>query len=357
METPSQTCPNLTSSTDDSHGSGPNTMNELNNEQHVSPKHAEEVHTDLSQELKNKKTCYILADWVRSKLEQIKTTSSLSIDTSVVPNSVKIDGHILSLTVQMSSNKTANMELHFFEDGIIKFNCINPSNPSQFSFELIERPANLTPYALEGKAIIESDHAKIILSEVQTRVEVKFNPFTVTLFSTRDDANEVLFQMNGKDSLHFDDNLTADFSFSTEYLYGLPEKAINLLLEDTKTELPYRFYNQGVPIYPINSKDSLYGSVPVLVSRKKDSSTMVSIYWQNTSDTYVDVHRDGPSTNTYWLSERGNLWVLCFCESRQCYSLQEYCQCIWTLCYATILLSWIPPMQMVLWRSERCSWS
>jgi len=199
------------------------------------------------------------------------------------------------------------MELHFFEDGIVKFNCVNPANPSQFSFELVDKPANLTPYFLAGKVTISADQAEVTMSEVQAKLIVKFAPFSVTLFSTRNNTQEVLFEMNTKSSLRFDENLSADFTFATEYLYGLPERATNLLLEETKADMPYRFYNQDVPVYPIGSKNALYGTVPIIVGRAKNSSTLVTMYWQNTSDTYIDIHRNGPSTSAYWLSERGNL--------------------------------------------------
>jgi alpha 1,3-glucosidase len=267
--------------------------------------HYEQLHNDLSMQLKAKEYVYIPRDWALTKLDQIKATSTLAVKTCVVPESVKAVENVLSMEIKTSDDQVATMELHFFEDGIVKFNCINPCNPSKFSFELIEKPANLTAYSLAGKVILEANQVEVTMTEVQAKVVVKFDSFITTLVSTKTD--EVLLEINANNSLKFDENLTADFTFYNEYLYGLPERACNLVLEDTKAELPYRFYNQDVPAYPLNSKNALYGTVPIIISRSKKSSALVTMYWQNTSDTYIDIHKTAPTTQAYWLSERGNL--------------------------------------------------
>jgi alpha 1,3-glucosidase len=262
---------------------------------------------DISKQAKGKEICYIPRDWVTEKLDQIKSTSSLSVDTCVLPETLKIVENVLSFTIKTHMDKNATMELHFFQDGIVKFNCINPANPSQFSFELIEKPANLTIYPLEGKVTVDANQVSITMPEVQAKVVVKFAPFNAILFSTKNNTDEVLFEMNKNKSLKFDENLSADFTFGTEYVYGLPERATNLLLEDTKADLPYRFYNQDIPDYPVGSKNSIYGTCPIIVGRNKNNSILVTMYWQNTSDTYIDIHKDNGSSNAFWLSERGNL--------------------------------------------------
>jgi len=265
------------------------------------------VQNDISLQAKDKEICYIPRDWVTEKLDQIKSSSSLSVNTYGLPETVKVVGNVLSFEIKNYMDKNTTMELHFFEDGIVKFNCINPTNPSQFSFELVDKPANLTAYSLEGRITVGISQVEVTMAEVKAKVVVKFAPFNVTLFSTKGNTEEVLFEMNSNSSLRFDENLTADFTFATEYLYGLPERATNLLLEDTKVDLPYRFYNQDVPDYPVGSKNSVYGAVPIIVGRSKNASTLVTMFWQNASDTYIDIHRDNASTKTFWLSERGNL--------------------------------------------------
>jgi len=264
----------------------------------------EGLHNDLSQQIFSREYVYIPQDWVMSKLDKIKAETTLNTKVFVVPESVSVNQNILSMTIDTDNGKTVTMEILFFEDGIFKLNCINPVNPSKFSFELVEKPSNLTPYAISSKVNIGKDSADVALTDVHAKVVVNFNPFTVTL---QNESKEILFQVNGKNCLKFDENLTCDFTFSTEYLYGLPERATDLLLEDTQKDLPYRFYNQDVPVYPLDCKNSLYGTVPIIIGRNRNSKTLVSMYWQNTSDTYIDIHRTGSTTNAYWLSERGNL--------------------------------------------------
>jgi len=271
------------------------------------PYSQEKVQNDLNLQLKDKETCYIPREWVVSKLDKIKATSSLSVETTVLADTVNINKNILSMNVKTYLDNNTTMELHFFEDGIFKINCVNPANPSKFSLELVDKPSNLTPYVLEGKVTLGATQAEVTLADVQTKVVVNFAPFNVTVFSTKGDAQEVLFEMNTKNSLKFDENLAADFTFATDCLYGLPARATNLLLEDTKADLPYRFYNQDNPAYPVGSRNGLYGAIPIIVGRSKNSSTLITMYWQNASDTYIDVHRNNASTNAFWLSERGNL--------------------------------------------------
>jgi len=248
-----------------------------------------------------------------TKLGPVKANSSLFTHNVVVADSVKVNSNVLSLNLSTHSHHHANMELHFFQDGIVKFNCINPHNPSKFSFELVDKPANLTPYPLEGKTTVNSDSVEVQLAEVKVKVVVHFNPYKVTFLSNANGTEEVVFEVNGKKSLKFDDNLSADFTFATDALYGLAERASNLLLEDTKADVPYNFYNQDLPRYPLDFKGPLYGTMPIIVSRSKKSSTLVSMYWQNTSDTYIDIHKNTPTnTDAFWFSERGNLEVYVF---------------------------------------------
>jgi alpha 1,3-glucosidase len=242
------------------------------------------------------------------KLSKIKAASSLKVDTHITPESIKTVGNVVSAEIVTNLNKTAIMEFHFFNDGIVKLNCINPVKPSKFSFELVEKPANLTPYEVGNNLNVTEKCLEVTMIEVQTKFIAEFNPFTIKFVSIKNaPQEEVLFEMNTNKSLMFDDNLAADFTFHNEYLYGLAEHSSNLLLEDTKKDLPYRFYNQDVPKYPVGSKNSLYGTIPLIISRSRNSTTLVSMYWQNTSDTYIDIHKTEQSKKAFWLSERGNL--------------------------------------------------
>jgi len=313
----------------------------------------------ISNQKKDQEITYIPREWVTPKLGQIKTSSSLLVHTKIIPNTLKITENVISTTIVTYLDKTATMEFHFFDDGIVKLNCVNPSNPSKFSFELIEKPAKLTPYLIQASNLYVTEaFFEISMNEFQIKFTVEFNPFILKVFSTKNSsAPELLLEINSHKSLVFDENLTADFTFHNEYLYGLPEHASDFLLQDTQNDLPYRFYNQDVPAFPIGSKNSLYATVPIIISRSKNSSTLLSMYWQNASETYIDIHKKNDKSNTaYWLSERGNLEcyifvshsnaahyksfsnVLGHCAMPQFFSL-GYHQCRWSYLNEKDLLS------------------
>jgi len=264
-----------------------------------------EMYNEINEQLKE--TVYAPKLWVNEKLEQLKAESTLNMITYVVPESIKVTENTIAFNVVTQDNANAIMQLQFFQDGIIKCHCINPANPSKFSFELVDKPANLTPLTIAEQVIFNTENFEVKVAGSNTKVVVSHNPFDIAVISTKDNIQEALFNMNANNSLKFDENLCADFTFHTEYLYGLAEHAYNLLLEDTRRDKPYRFFNQDICAYPVGSKNGIYGAVPLIVSRKKNSPTFVSLYWQNASDTYIDIHKVEATSNTFWLSERGNL--------------------------------------------------
>ena len=253
---------------------------------------------------------YRVKEWAKPKIDQIKSTNTLDSQTYADSSSINIRENIVSVDIHTTNNKTdtlvATMQFLFFEGGIMKLNCINPANPSKFSFELVEKPANLTPSSISTRVSQGSEEC-IIQLDNNMRLKFSYDPFNVTLVSNKNDTEESLFQMNTNKSLMFDEHLAADFSFHTEYLYGIPERAHHLLIEDTKHDLPYRFYNLDIFGYASFSKNGIYGCIPILITRKKDSPTWVSMFWQNASETYTEIHKSNSLSNTYWISERGNL--------------------------------------------------
>ncbi|KAF7704399.1 neutral alpha-glucosidase C isoform X1 [Silurus meridionalis] len=107
------------------------------------------------------------------------------------------------------------------------------------------------------------------------------------------------------------------------HIYGIPEHADSFQLKDTSGSEPYRLYNLDVFAYEINSRQGLYGSVPLLLAHKPDRT--LGVFWLNASETLVDLQygstyseqgedgppvkksRVNPQTDMSWVSESGRI--------------------------------------------------
>jgi mannosyl-oligosaccharide alpha-1,3-glucosidase len=99
-------------------------------------------------------------------------------------------------------------------------------------------------------------------------------------------------------------------------VYGIPEHASTLSLRTTDGNNggygePYRLYNLDVFEYELDQPMALYGSIPFMVGHGvvgADAFT-AGVFWNNPSETYVDIAREGfgpnMATKTRWISESG----------------------------------------------------
>ena len=91
-----------------------------------------------------------------------------------------------------------------------------------------------------------------------------------------------------------------DFTFAnTGDVYGIPEHADSLSLKDTIDKEPYRLYNLDVFEYELNERMALYGAVPFMLSKH------AAVFWNNPSETWVDIKTAGVNKKTHWFSETG----------------------------------------------------
>ncbi|KAJ3433066.1 hypothetical protein M0812_22016 [Anaeramoeba flamelloides] len=104
----------------------------------------------------------------------------------------------------------------------------------------------------------------------------------------------------------------------TEHIYGLPEHSTKLSLEDTEEGEPFRLYNVDILEYETESRMSLYGSIPVIISKPNNQKTLHGIFWFNPSDTWIDISTQETQTKkklfgknsrvskrAHWMSETG----------------------------------------------------
>lgn len=120
------------------------------------------------------------------------------------------------------------------------------------------------------------------------------------------------FQYSSEDSIPFGpESIGLDFTFSNyENVYGIPEHADSLRLRDTTDRDPYRLFNVDVFEYNVNSTFPMYGSIPLMIASKAESS--VGLFWINAADTWIDVNYDAHDAKTHWMSESGIIDVVLF---------------------------------------------
>ena len=120
-------------------------------------------------------------------------------------------------------------------------------------------------------------------------------------------------------------SLGIDITFiGAEDVYGIPEHADSLSLQDTINSDPYRLFNLDVFEFELNEKMALYGAIPFMLSKN------VGFFWNNPSDTFVDI-LTGPSKTTqenskhvHWFSETGILEFYLFIAETPLELVQTY---------------------------------
>jgi mannosyl-oligosaccharide alpha-1,3-glucosidase len=70
-------------------------------------------------------------------------------------------------------------------------------------------------------------------------------------------------------------------------MFGLSERESSLLLQDTITRDPYRFFNIDYYGHQIGDARGEYGSIPYITGHSKNNDG--SLLWVNSADTWTDV--------------------------------------------------------------------
>lgn len=95
--------------------------------------------------------------------------------------------------------------------------------------------------------------------------------------------------------------IAVDFTFpDSEILFGVPEHCDTFALKPTIGSEPYRLFTSDVPGYELDSVMALYGSIPVIYGHGVKRTA--GIFWQNSADTFIDVH---DSKTAQFISEAG----------------------------------------------------
>lgn len=166
-------------------------------------------------------------------------------------------------------------------------------------------------------------------------------PFESTFNMFTDD-----FQYSKTDTIPLGpESVALDFTFvNYGNVYGIPEHADSVKLRDTsstntvlsrnevsssssddddavlnhsqKSNDPYRLFNVDVFEYNVDSKQPMYGAIPLMIAARPGSS--MGLLWLNPSDTWIDINyynsnnNNNNNTRTHWISENGIIDVTLF---------------------------------------------
>lgn len=109
-----------------------------------------------------------------------------------------------------------------------------------------------------------------------------------------------------------------DFDFpNCKHVYGIPEHASDFALKTTRNNNddggyaePYRLYNLDVFEYDLDVPMALYGSIPVMIAHGAAHTS--GIFWNNPTETFIDIQNVENHKSTHWMSESGVIDVFIF---------------------------------------------
>ena len=133
-------------------------------------------------------------------------------------------------------------------------------------------------------------------------------------------ANKVIYIINDKNLFDFEkmgkdfipteeDSMTSikmDMTIPESILLtGLPERCGSSILSDTSTSWFYHFYNIDVFKYDFNQFNSIYGSIPYIMSFSYGGTIFSGFYWNNPSETFISLKSTNEGKQLIFLSESG----------------------------------------------------
>eukprot|EP00347_Sterkiella_histriomuscorum_P014322 403361316 len=187
-----------------------------------------------------------------------------------------------------------------------KFIISSKDKSDKISYEIKTKPFRIR-VIVNGQRTMEVNSNDLLYFENRsTEIKIRDNedikhsdpilqPFINTLDQyTQDQQFSLKKQLEGPD-FDFKESIGLSFTMNSQYLFGLPERADNLLLKQTEDEQPYRLYNLDIADHEPYNKRNLYGSIPYMTSHTDQFDT--SIVWMNAAETYVDIFNGNGDSN------------------------------------------------------------
>ena len=213
------------------------------------------------------------------------------------------------------------MTIYILKRGIFRVK-IKPKN--QKKFDLTEEDD-----IFEMKKTIKNSGIKISFGEKNTiiyyfskknriKYELLINQSLFQLIYKVD--NKIIYIINSKNLLDIEkigkdfipsenDAMTTikmDMSIPESILLtGLPGRCGSSILSDTNLNWNYHFYNIDIFKYDYNQYNSIYGSIPYLMSFSYGGTIFSGFYWNNPSETFISLKTLNEEKRLIFLSESG----------------------------------------------------
>lgn len=237
---------------------------------------------------------------------------------AIVKKSITMEGATIKGDL---SNKEDESTLTFaiasLEDNTFRLTINDPRKPRHTITEALDGEPN---QASTTAISMEEDEIKITVGP--NVLHVWYDPFKIDVY--RDD--KMIMGLNTKSKMVFNSNndaIAMDLWMLGTRAYGIPEHAERLSLNNTGPGGldPYRLFNVDYAGYKVNSRESLYGAVPVLYGHGTNGTS--GVFWLNSAQTFIDINTED-NVNALFISESGAIDLFFFTGPTLDQSVKQY---------------------------------
>ena len=224
---------------------------------------------------------------------------------------------------QEYNNDSIDLELiiYILKRGIFRVK-IKPKNQKRFELNEEDDIFNIKNKIKNNGIKISIGDKTIVIYYFSKKNKIKYELIiNLPLFQLKYQvANKVIYIINDKNLFDFEkmgkdfipteeDSMTSikmDMTIPESILLtGLPERCGSSILSDTSTSWFYHFYNIDVFKYDFNQFNSIYGSIPYIMSFSYGGTIFSGFYWNNPSETFISLKSTNEGKQLIFLSESG----------------------------------------------------
>ena len=221
------------------------------------------------------------------------------------------------------NNDSIDLELiiYILKRGIFRVK-IKPKNQKRFELNEEDDIFNIKNTIKNNGIKISIGDKTIVIYYFSKKNKIKYELIiNLPLFQLKYQvANKVIYIINDKNLFDFEkmgkdfipteeDSMTSikmDMTIPESILLtGLPERCGSSILSDTSTSWFYHFYNIDVFKYDFNQFNSIYGSIPYIMSFSYGGTIFSGFYWNNPSETFISLKSTNEGKQLIYLSESG----------------------------------------------------